>query len=122
MSLSEYGRVWQRFRFDHHPLEIELCIRNFVMSNLCNTNANSNDFIGVMSFDFLVFAKPSLFCIRAQTMSKADSIAVIFTDRYVVVGLRLFCLSDDASNDREFADASALRLLLAPHSGFQHVV
>ena len=55
-------------------------------------------------------------------MLEADSIMLIFTERYVVVGMRLFCLSGDASNDREFADALALRLLLAPHSGFQHVV
>ena len=55
-------------------------------------------------------------------MLKADGIMLIFTDRYVVVGLRLFCRSGDASNDREFADALALRLLLGPRSGFQHVV
>ena len=55
-------------------------------------------------------------------MSKANSFMWIFSYCYVAVELRLFYLSGDALNGHEFADALALRLLLAPHSVFQHVV
>ena len=72
------------------------------MRNLCNINFISNDFVGGCELRFVPFGKTSLFDIVAQTMSKADSIMLIFTDRYVVVALRLFCLSGDALNGREF--------------------